>query len=128
MSEEIKNKEPAKRKRGRPTGATSRIRINDALKKADAGSIKAIELLESMVGGDVKDATAQQRLTAAIKTVEMAIKYQDILGYKTESELREIIKELQEENKELRAKLEDALKNGGGGKKPDLGLVKSSAS
>lgn len=68
-----------KRRRGRPSGASNKIKIDDALKHADRASVKAIKFLEDLMEGNIQGATAQQGLTAATKILDIAVKHKEQL-------------------------------------------------
>ena len=69
---------------GRKPGSPNKMKstLEDAWKKADRGSGAAVEFLKDVMEGDITGASVTNRITCAVKVLELSEKYKEAIEEK----------------------------------------------
>lgn len=86
---------------GRKKGGTNKLKslMEESLKRADRGSKDAVGIILEMMNGDIKGASASNRLTAAVKILELSEKYKELIDDRLSEEAEVRDKPKEEETK-----------------------------
>lgn len=73
--------DPRRKGAGRPPGAKNKLlsKLEQAMKSADNSSKDAVKYLQDVINGEVKGASVSNKITCAVKILDLSFKYEDRL-------------------------------------------------